>query len=269
MTYGVSTMSQRSTLTRRPAHSRPQQCARRRAQAFTLLELLLAVAISAVVAAVLYASMAVAFRTREVAMSDVELSAAGHAAIASMRSDLTGVLPPTGLLAGEFVGEDEVAGSDHADRLTFVTTNTMWSIQDPIGELTRVEIYLDPPDTATSFDTDTPPQGGRLIRATTVNLLATTTPTATVQTLADHVLAFNVTYFDGESWLDEWRSADEDNALPVAVTLTLEFAQPTTNRRAGATATSGEPTKRFIVRQAFNLLPGRSAVDRAQEQTNG
>src|SRR5271154_2888190 len=71
---------------------------------FTLLELVIAMAIVAIIAASLYAAMRVGFRAATSAQTAIEPSRTAALTMELVRTDLENALPPTGLLAGTFEG---------------------------------------------------------------------------------------------------------------------------------------------------------------------
>jgi len=62
-----------------------------------------------------------------------------------------------------------------------------------------------------------------LMRGLTRNLLTRTTAEEDVQVLCRDVLSFNLEYYSGTEWVDVWSSAEQENALPAAVRVTLKL----------------------------------------------
>ena len=95
---------------------------RARDSAFTLLEMLVALVLVSVLMLSLYSSLRVGFKAQRSAVATIEPIRAAEAAIALLRKDFESALPPTGLLAAEFVGEDESGGTGlSSDTLRFHT----------------------------------------------------------------------------------------------------------------------------------------------------
>jgi len=101
----------------RPGLAAPRTQGRR--QGFTLLEVLLAMALVSVVAVSLFASLGVAYRARESARSTMNPVRAVHVALETIGKDLSGALAPTGILAGSFLGVRSTAASGLADAIEF------------------------------------------------------------------------------------------------------------------------------------------------------
>lgn len=138
---------------------------------FTLLELLLALVITGILAGVLYLSLRIAFNAREAAMAEVGAAAVGRGALEVVRGDLAGVLPPTGILAGPVVSVDDINTRGEAvDDLAYVTNGAMLPTGDRLADLVSVELRLvemeQPPGAAVTLH--------RLVRDVKTSLLAPT-----------------------------------------------------------------------------------------------
>ncbi|MFI4859632.1 MAG: type II secretion system protein GspJ [Phycisphaerales bacterium JB063] len=181
---------------------------------FTLLEMILAVTVTAIISASMFVSLKIAFDTRERADDRLAGRHAARVLLDRVATDLEGVPQPTGRIATEFIGSDTRMGAGRdADSIAFVTSATALPTDKAMGDLRGVEYTLvsDPDDDATNM----------LVRLVTDNLLASTTPEPTAQLVARGVVSFNARYFDGGDWLDAWESAEQDNTLPTAIEITL------------------------------------------------
>ena len=181
-------------------------------RAFTLIELLLAIGITAILAATVYASLMVATRTREQAAQTVGKDRALRLALDLVRRDLQAVPPPTGTLAGAFIGADD----NRNDLVSFTTANAFLPPEGRLSDLINVSLSLveDPDDTGTLM----------LVRDITTNLLAPSTQDPQTQVLTRGVTGWDVEYNDGSDWLDDWDSTQHDDTLPLAVRITLYHA---------------------------------------------
>jgi type II secretion system protein J len=220
-------------------------------KAFTLLELLVAMTLMMVAASCLYTALYTGFRARRSATTAVEPTALAINAIELLKQDMYGVLAPTGVLAGAFVGADSTGmkGVD-ADSLEFYTTHIYADEDSPVGGLGRIELLLEE-------DTDEEREGYRLVRRVTTNLLAPRAVEPDEQILCRNVTSLNLRYFDGESWLDEWDSTVDSNSLPRAVEIDIEIAHEV----KGGVEESGQ--RRLV--QSFGIPCGASA----RQQENG
>jgi len=206
-----------------------------RQSAFTILEVLLSLVVISTVALSLYSSLGIAFKARKSALASIEPIQAAEAALELLERDLESALPPTGLLAGDFLGEDATAENGlEGDILGFHTCSGVSDIEYPDsslddafvlsllgnavprqtgGDIQQVEFLLVRDEESADL---------ALVRNVTKNLLAQTTPEPMQQVICRHVLSFNVRYFDGSEWLESWDSTQQEDAVPTAVEVTLE-----------------------------------------------
>jgi len=189
-------------------------------RAFTLLEVLVAMTIMTIIGASLYTSLNLAFRVRDSAEAAVDEARALEIAVLFIKEELMSALPPSGVLAGAFEGEDE-SGSEGraADTPSFYSSDNIPKEGDIACDVRKVEIGLverdDGEDTV-------------LVRGITTNLLSPSTLDPEEEILCGNIASLNFRYHDGSDWQDDWDSGDNDNSLPgaVEITLTLEAADP-------------------------------------------
>jgi len=190
----------------------------RRRHGFTLLELTLSMLIAAMLSLTLYSAMSTAFKARKTAMTSVQTTRAGTIASDLIRVDLESVPPPTGVLAGPFIGTHTAAGTGDTDYLQFysIASGALSTEGDPLNEGVRqVEYYVD--------STAQPPV---LVRRVVRNLLALTEPQPEVEVLCRNVRSFSLRYWDGTAWQETWESAQMGDVLPLAVGVTIEVFDP-------------------------------------------
>ena len=211
---------------------------RRRHHGFTLLELLVASSMVAILGLSLAAAMHVGFRGRTVAQN--QLRAVREAAIAMdiVQQDLQSLLPPTGILAGPFFGVAMGTGGAAADSIEFHTIGRdLGDEQSPLSEgIRRVQLVL---------RTDLSPP--TLVRRVQRNLLASSSTEPVEEPLLRNVRSFAVRYYNGYGWLQEWDSTLRDNVLPLAMEITLELDQPSPN----------DPQQPYRIRQVIPISTGR------------
>lgn len=187
-----------------------------RQHGFTLLEVILATAMVAILGLSLYSAMAVAFSARESARNQTLVVRRAAIAMDVIQQDLQSVPPPEGWLAGPFVG-GAGGGIAAADSLEFCTIGRDWGDQEsPLSEGMRwVELLL-------RTDVDPPV----LVRRIERNLLSTVVQEPEEEPLVSNVRSFALRYFDGSIWVEEWDSTISDDTLPLAVEVTLELNEP-------------------------------------------
>jgi len=226
-------------------------------EGFTLLELLVAMTLMVLAASCLYSALYTGFKARRSALSAVEPTALAINAIELLKQDINGVLAPTGVLAGAFLGIDSYAtnGVD-SDSLEFYTTHVYADDDYPTGGLGKIELALEE-------DTDEDRDNYRLVRRLTSNLLAPRTIDPDDQVLCRDVTSLNLLYFDGEGWVDEWDSTANANSLPLAVQIDIKIAN-------NIIAAASVPQERRLV-QSFAIPCGMWAKqeDESDESAQG
>lgn len=186
---------------------------------FTLLEMLVALALVGVIAGTLYGSLYIAYKARERAHAAITPIRRAELAATLIRRDIESVLPPTGVLAAEFVGEDATDDSGRpADALVMHCCSHVPQEGVPGSDIRRVEL------TCETLEDDLE-ETSAIIRRTTTSLLAAETPEPIEDVLCRDVLAFNLRYFDGSEWLDAWDSTTQGDDLPLAVEVTVEIGR--------------------------------------------
>jgi len=185
---------------------------------FTLLELIVALAMVAILATGLYASLRIAFRAQSSTERALEPSRTAELALGFISADLRNALPPGGVLAGSFIGTNGTGdqGQD-ADDVTFYGAGDAPEHVSGNGEIKSLELTVVTPD-----------GGGapQLVRRVTSNLLSQIVVDPDEQVICRDVAGFNLRYFDGTQWLDDWDSSQQENAIPAAVEVTLELNRP-------------------------------------------
>ncbi len=183
-----------------------------KSKAFTLLEAMLAISLTAVVVAAAYGMLYSGTSARRAVTENVLQSRSLALALEQVSRCVESAATPTGIMAGEFTGEDAADGLN--DSLTLHTVldpaDSRWS------DLRRVRFFVD-------RDADGTPC---LMRGLTSNLLASTAPEEDVQVLCRSVESFQVSCLAGDEWVDAWDAAEQGNTLPAAVRVSLTLAVP-------------------------------------------
>jgi len=182
------------------------RCSLCRRRAFTLIEMLVALALTAVLAGSLYMSLHISLGARKRIRAAVVPVRSAATALDLVQRDLYSALPPTGILAGAFIGTDDQAavGGADGDSMEF------YALADARGGdgIRKIEFALVLSEDATD---------NTLVRRVTENLLAPETPEPTEEILSRNVTSLNFRYFDGTVWTDTWDSGAVDNILPAVV----------------------------------------------------
>jgi len=215
-------------------------------RAFSLLELLVALAIVAIIAASLFACMRVAFKARDTGEAAVEPPRTAEMALSILQQDLESALPPgsaTGSLVSEFVGQDGQDGGGDADGLAFCAAVPGGTGGPGDSDIKRVE-YSVVADTAADGTVD-----HVLLRRVISNPLGQADAAIVEEVVCRGVAGFNVRYFDGLDWQYAWDAENLNSAW--AVTNGLQDTSTTaagtgtgtgTGAATGGTGTTGAQT---------------------------
>jgi type II secretion system protein J len=193
---------------------------------FTLLELIIAMAVGAVVLLVIQTTFFSALRLHNTTHERIDRNLAMERALGIIRRDFAGLMLPTAttttpMLAGQFQTENfsSVGGENHGERVTpdMATTTGRIDGYNPFSEVQRVALYLAP---------GTTPEGGasnakNLVRVVTRNLLPVQeTDEGEEQILLEGVQSATASYYDGTAWTDTWDS-EATSTLPRAIKLSI------------------------------------------------
>ena len=193
---------------------------RRGLRAFTLIELVLAIGITAIVLVAINGIFFSAMHLRESVTEAVDGSLPVQQACDSLRRDLACAMSPTtnGVFSGDFkVGGVTSLGLNQPVDIELYTTTGALHADEPWGEVQRVTYELRLP-------TDRSTPGKDLIRSVTRNLLATIPPQPDDQWLMGGVESIEYSCYDGTQWRDNWDTTGSDTNLPTAVRVRIQLA---------------------------------------------
>ena len=187
----------------------------RNVSGFTLIEILLASVILAIIGTLTWGAIAATFKTQQTMEERTELQEIGTATLYKVREDIGQafhVMAPRPLTF--FKGEDNL---DH-DRIEFTSMSHSPSAPNA-KESDQAEITY-----VTESDPENP-QLYRLKRRETRHLDGQPENDGDFAVLATNVLAFNLEYSDGQDFKPAWdiRSVDQLHKLPKAVRVTLKL----------------------------------------------
>ena len=209
---------------------------------FTLLELLFAMTLMALVAGTLYSSLYIASKAHNSATEALEAPRTAALALELLAQDFDAALPPVGLLAASFVGTDG-SGVGNSDSLVFFSCGHAPKEGEVASDIRRIQLSVE------VLPTETQPV---LIRRLTTNLLSSQTPPVLEQVLCRRVTYFNLRYFDGSLWQDTWDSTTNNNMLPMAIEVTLEFKLD---------SHPGQADRTYRILRVFHVECGRNILD--------
>jgi general secretion pathway protein J len=189
---------------------------------FTLIEVLLAVAVFAIVLGAINTVFFGALRLRNKTMEAFETALPLQQALNIIQKDLEGIMIPGGRFAGtlttapeglenptSFAGERVTPDIHTASGL--VNESALWA------DVQKVAYFLAMPTNSSDQ-----PGGRDLIRQVTRNLLPVTYEEPETQWLMSGLQAMRLEYYDGLTWTETWDSSTSTNlpkAIKVQITL--------------------------------------------------
>lgn len=182
---------------------------------FTLVEVLLATALVAVIAAMVFGSLNLSTMAIDSARSTASREQLLRSTLRIMADELTASVS---VPVGPWMGLNSDREGQSADTVAFVTLGQFRGVESSQEtELVRI-VYAR--------------EGDRLIRFVRRNLYGLTDESVDQMELAVNVKAFNLRYYDGQAnvWSDEWDGRAR-NAAPSVVLIELTLIQDETESR--------------------------------------
>lgn len=190
---------------------------------FTLIEVLFATLVFAIVLAAVNAVFYGSLKLRERADEKQKESLSRLQSLELLKRDLRAAFYSEGFRADRFQCEPSRGLGVLADQIQFFAKTGTTDQSAPWSDVQQIEYYLAPANKIREN-----PNSLELVRAVTRNLLAPTYQPPVEQRLISGVSAFQLSFFDGETWMTSWDSELQTPALPKAIQIYLEFA--TTNQ---------------------------------------
>ncbi len=193
------------------------------ASSFTLIEVLLALAICAIVLVAINAVFATAVHLRDRTAANVNQTIPVNQALDIVSRDLKSVAGPHGFLAGDFkcdaqtMGQNMGLSASGGNGLDFFTSTGVISESSPFGNLQEVYYQLMPAAKGNRA------LGMDFVRCVNRNLLATTLQTPDIQILLTDIESADFECYDGSMWRN-WDTSVTDTNLPTAVRIRLQQA---------------------------------------------
>jgi len=194
----------------------------RRVRGFTLIEMVLAVGVMAIVLVVINAAFFTALRLRERTADVVDEAQPVQQAVTFLRRDLLCAVSPVGILSGDFkVGNVSEPNMNQNAAIELYTATGALRDSEPWGDVQKVTYELKEPAVRTT-------SGGKdLFRSVTRNLLNTVTPESDDQWVMGGVQDITFECYDGTQWISTWDTTLSNTNLPVAVRVRVQLASGT------------------------------------------
>lgn len=191
--------------------------------AFTLIEVILAIGIAAIVLITISTVFFAAIRLRDATQEVVDNAKPADLTLVTMQRDLECVVTPTNgttkVLSGDFrVGDITSSGNNEPVAIEMFTTTGQLTDKEPWGEIQRVTYELRDPVTRNA-------PGKDLYRSITRNLLSPTLPQVEDQWMMSGVQSLAFSCYDGSQWWNTWDTTGLTSAntnLPVAVRVDIQ-----------------------------------------------
>ena len=214
---------------------------------FTLVEVLVASTIGVFIAMVSVGALRAIMASAEMVDGNINAAAEVRFAANMISRDLRNLYNDGDIENTKFIGTVEPLEQDnYTSYLIFYTTGrTKARIDQPEGDLYEVEYYLMQEGETSS-----------LMRRLWPNPHEELEPGGILTVIAEDIAAFEVQYFDGEEWLEEW--PEEMQALPDLVSISIVANQP---------ERSAPPSESIIVNLAGSATGDASVLEGGQVTT--
>jgi len=193
---------------------------------FTLIEMILAIGIAAIVLIAVGSVLFTALRLRDDTSDMVDAASPVDSAVLYIKRALECAVTPTNgtskVLSGGFrvgTGLSSTGVSDPVAIEMFTATGSL-SDREPWGDIQRVTYELKTPSNPSAV-------GRGLYRSVTRNLLPQSTPDVTEQLMLNGVASLKFSCYDGQQWDDTWDTTDSTSLytnLPAAVRMDIQMA---------------------------------------------
>jgi type II secretion system protein J len=193
--------------------------------AFTLIEMVLAIGVAAIVLIAVNTVLFAALRLREATADTVDAASPIDQATTFLRRDLQCVVTPTNgtskVLSGDFrVGNVTSDGVNEPVAIEMFTATGALSDSSPWADIQRVTYEL-------KDSTDRSATGKDLVRSVVRNLLTMTTPEVDDQLMLSGVASIKFSCYDGAQWQDTWDTTGVTSVntnLPLAVRVDIQMS---------------------------------------------
>lgn len=247
----------------RTSASLPRRSPVARHRGFTLMELLLAIVISAVVLAAINGVFFGAIRLRNRVAEQLNVAMPLQNALAVLRRDLMGIQLPDGEFSGRLNSNAMLVGENETDTGTQIYTSTGPLTPDlPWGDIQRVAYVLRSPTNRTDSAA-----GRDLVRVVIRNPLPPVNDEPVEQRLLSDVELLEFGFYDGQSWRTTWNSTNETLSLPRAIRATLTLSAPRERGQGVATANRQRPVHQLVVPIVLAARTNATAAEATAEAT--
>ena len=192
---------------------------------FTLLEILIAMAILAVLATMVYASFDASIKLIERVDSEADIYREARFILARLSEELSMAYRPKGKAMPEaiFVGQNGVMAGRPQDSLRFTSLSHPRSVMDEAASDLNLIEYR--------FERGPEDKRWVLLHRERNNLYGLSQGGSGEFVIGEGIYSLNLRYFDGKTWVDGW-DAENEKALPLAVEIEIQFQEPRGGQRS-------------------------------------
>jgi type II secretion system protein J len=195
------------------------------APGFTLIEMVLAIGVAAIVLVIVNTVLFASMRLRDATADTVDVATPVDQTVAFLRRDLQCVVTPTNgtskVLSGDFKAGNVISpGVPEPAAVEMFTATGALGANAPWADIQRVTYELRQP-------TDRNATGKDLVRSVVRNILTFTTPDVQDQLMLHGVSDIKFACFDGAQWQDNWDTTSTTSVntnLPLAVRVEIQMS---------------------------------------------
>ena len=227
---------------------------------FTLIEILLASVVAAMILAALYGVFQHAIHLRDSADQRIRDARLRDRAAAVIRNDLRNALISVGLFASIVQGDSDATDGASAALPGYLkmTTTTGKDTEDALyGDVEQVEYYV--VKSATGASTD---GGGDLVRAVTRDLMDSN-PEVDEQDILTGVQSFQVAFYDGSNWQSSWEFNTADNSSSSSSTGSASSSSSSSSSSSASTSGSNGASETLPLAIRVDVQMATPAADGA------
>lgn len=190
-------------------------------KAFTLIELLLAMAAVTLVFAIVQGLLSTATRMRNQSNEHLRDSRLRARVLSTFRNDLADAYLSGGALASSFISSAQGPESKFPGYLKFSTTGAAQGVPDLVpGDIREVEYFITQNSTQqTNLSSAT---GGTLVRRINSNLLAPLQNSDRTEELLSGVESMTISLYDGSAWQSQWDNSALLTNHPTAIRVQIQ-----------------------------------------------
>jgi type II secretion system protein J len=189
-----------------------------RRTAFTLIELILAMAACGIILVAIYGVFARALKLRDTATERSRASRVETHAAGILREDLRHARISGGAMAATLEGSQSNSGASFPGFLKFTASTTSHPLARPSGHACEISYYLVNDDSVPGM------RSGMLVRTVDFNLLAPIREQPSEQVIMRGLQAMDVAFFDGTTWQESWQHEEGATTTPLAIRVRLHPA---------------------------------------------